>query len=262
MNKPLSRIPSAETLLPLPEAAARLVYLVRNRLPGNSANASAVFLTAVEAAHRVAYLIGRAWAEMGTSPTQYLMSGWANAVLVKADLDGLATALQALLGQLGWNQLWGADRLLIISQGVTTADGRPVEPAEGVALIVKPKSLRPVPTKLVDALEDAAELLQQELNPGAMVPRKRLPLQAAETLTDNKQKRSPPIPKGKPGRRGYPLEALEYALNLREKNPEMKAAALYNKCLKKFSEDDLPINHEAFRRWLTRPRKKRANRAN
>lgn len=66
-------------------------------------------------------------------------------------------------------------------------------------------------------------------------------------------------PKGKPGRRGYPLEALEYAKELRRANPNIKAARLRKLCLAKFSEDDLPPDADSFRRWLNR---KRANRAN
>jgi hypothetical protein len=65
--------------------------------------------------------------------------------------------------------------------------------------------------------------------------------------------------KGTPGRRGYPLEALEYAKKLRHDNPTMKVQALRMKCLEKFSEDDLPPDADSFRRWLNR---KRANRAN
>jgi len=65
--------------------------------------------------------------------------------------------------------------------------------------------------------------------------------------------------KGTPGRRGYPLEALNHARQLRAKHPTMKAAALRTECLKHFPEDDLPPDGESFRRWLNR---KRANRAN
>lgn len=66
-------------------------------------------------------------------------------------------------------------------------------------------------------------------------------------------------PKGKPGRRGYPVEALDYAKELRRKNPTKKATWLRNQCLAKFSEDDLPPDADSFRRWLNR---RRANRAN
>jgi hypothetical protein len=66
-------------------------------------------------------------------------------------------------------------------------------------------------------------------------------------------------PKGKAGRRGYPLDALAYAKQLRTENPSMKAVAIRKKCLDHFSEDDLPPDPESFRRWMNR---KRANRAN
>jgi hypothetical protein len=66
------------------------------------------------------------------------------------------------------------------------------------------------------------------------------------------------VPRGKPGRRGYPVEALNYARELRRNNPTMKAHVIRQRCLKKFSEDDLPPDPESFRRWLNR---KRANRA-
>jgi hypothetical protein len=65
--------------------------------------------------------------------------------------------------------------------------------------------------------------------------------------------------KGTPGRRGYPIAALEYAKGLRRKNPRLKAHSLRQECLKKFAEDDLPPDGESFRRWLNR---RRANRAN
>ncbi len=65
--------------------------------------------------------------------------------------------------------------------------------------------------------------------------------------------------KGRPGRRGYPLKALDYARKLRVKNPTLKAHLLRRECLKQFSEEDLPPDGESFRRWLNR---KRANRAN
>jgi hypothetical protein len=68
-----------------------------------------------------------------------------------------------------------------------------------------------------------------------------------------------PPAKGRAGRRGYPLKALEYAKSLRQKHPRMKAHAIRQKCLKRFSEDDLPPDTDSFRRWLNR---KRANRAN
>jgi hypothetical protein len=65
--------------------------------------------------------------------------------------------------------------------------------------------------------------------------------------------------KGTPGRRGYPLKALGFAKELRAKNPKMKLVEIRNKCLKCFSEDDLPPDLDSFRRWLNRKRAKRAN---
>jgi hypothetical protein len=65
--------------------------------------------------------------------------------------------------------------------------------------------------------------------------------------------------RGRPGRRGYPREALAYAQELRKKNPEMKAHVIRQMCLKKFSEDDLPPDAAAFRGWLNRPRTNRTN---
>jgi hypothetical protein len=91
------------------------------------------------------------------------------------------------------------------------------------------------------------------------------------TLEECKARRTPPSPPaavaadaqsrtpGRPGRRGYPLEALAYARKLRAENPQMKAAAIRKQCLALFPEDDLPPDPESFRRWLNR---KRANRAN
>jgi hypothetical protein len=66
-------------------------------------------------------------------------------------------------------------------------------------------------------------------------------------------------PKGKPGRRGYPLKALNYARNLRKRRPMMKAAAIRAQCLKRFSADELPPNAETFRSWLNRKRTNRTN---
>lgn len=66
-------------------------------------------------------------------------------------------------------------------------------------------------------------------------------------------------PKGKPGRRGYPLEALGYALKLRGLNPMMKASKIRGECLKRFSEHELPPDGESFRAWLNRKRTNRTN---
>jgi hypothetical protein len=65
--------------------------------------------------------------------------------------------------------------------------------------------------------------------------------------------------KGKAGRRGYPLEALEYAQELRKKNPAMKAHAIRQLCLQRFSADDLPPDGDSFRAWMNRKRTNRTN---
>lgn len=62
---------------------------------------------------------------------------------------------------------------------------------------------------------------------------------------------------GEPGRRGYSLEALRYALELRKSNPQLKAMLIRKQCLQKFSQDDLPPDPDTFRAWLNRPRKNR-----
>ena len=68
-------------------------------------------------------------------------------------------------------------------------------------------------------------------------------------------------PKGRPGRKGYPLEALEKAHEIRRKHPHWKAVQIRRECLNHFSEEDLPPDGDSFRRWMNRSRK-RANRAN
>jgi hypothetical protein len=70
-----------------------------------------------------------------------------------------------------------------------------------------------------------------------------------------KLSRSRVAPRGQPGRRGYPIAAWKYAIRLRQEHPEWKAATLRKECLKRFAEDDVPASNEAFRRWMTRPRK-------
>jgi hypothetical protein len=65
--------------------------------------------------------------------------------------------------------------------------------------------------------------------------------------------------KGRRGRPGYPIEALNFALDLRRKYPLLKAEVLRKECLKKFKEDDLPLNGPAFRAWLCRKRTNRTN---
>jgi hypothetical protein len=80
-----------------------------------------------------------------------------------------------------------------------------------------------------------------------------------QALTAPKAHRNPARPKGRPGRRGYSLEALAYAEKLRGKNPRMKAQELLQACRKKYHADDLPPDADNFRRWLNRPRANRAN---
>jgi hypothetical protein len=72
------------------------------------------------------------------------------------------------------------------------------------------------------------------------------------------RKLDPPLPtKGVRGRRGYPVEARAFAEDLRKKYLTMKAEAIRARCLKRFSEDDLPLNAAAFRAWLSRKRTNR-----
>jgi hypothetical protein len=67
-------------------------------------------------------------------------------------------------------------------------------------------------------------------------------------------------PKGKRGRRGYPLKALKFAQKLRTKHRMMKAAEIRGECLRAgFDKNELPPDVESFRRWLNRPRANRAN---
>jgi hypothetical protein len=65
--------------------------------------------------------------------------------------------------------------------------------------------------------------------------------------------------RGKPGRRGYSLKVLEYALALRKKHRMMKATAIRAECHKKFPAEPLPANGPAFRAWMNRPRTNRTN---
>jgi hypothetical protein len=63
--------------------------------------------------------------------------------------------------------------------------------------------------------------------------------------------------KGKPGRRGYPLEVLQYAHKLRQKHPTMKVHTIRQKCLERYSVDDMPLDTDSFRTWLNRKRTNR-----
>jgi hypothetical protein len=65
--------------------------------------------------------------------------------------------------------------------------------------------------------------------------------------------------KGKPGRRGYPIEAWKYARDLRTHNPGLKVEAIMLKCRERFSQDDLPPDSGSFRSWLNRKRSNRTN---
>jgi hypothetical protein len=63
------------------------------------------------------------------------------------------------------------------------------------------------------------------------------------------------LPPRRPGAPGYPLPALRYARQLKADNPEQNNTWLRNRCLEKFSADDLPADTDSFRRWLNRKRK-------
>jgi hypothetical protein len=110
----------------------------------------------------------------------------------------------------------------------------------------KPR-LPKVPSTLFKALELASNLLVQTIQSESG------PQESTRNAIPAKSVR------GQPGRRGYPLEALKYAQELRQKNPSLKAHALRGECLKKFPEDDLPPDGESFRAWLNRKRTNRTN---
>jgi hypothetical protein len=79
-------------------------------------------------------------------------------------------------------------------------------------------------------------------------------------LAEENQENEDEIVKGIPGRRGYPLDALEKARQLRRNNPTWKLTQIRNQCLKDgIHEDNLPPDADSFRRWLNRKRAKRAN---
>ncbi len=63
-----------------------------------------------------------------------------------------------------------------------------------------------------------------------------------------------PAAKGKPGRRGYPVEVWNHAKKLREENPSMKVITIRKQCLEKFSEEDVPPTVDAFRTFMNRQR--------
>jgi hypothetical protein len=104
-----------------------------------------------------------------------------------------------------------------------------------------------------DELLDLAPDAHMGMSPSAFAKR----LSVAVELLRGLQPPAPP--RGRPGRRGYPVKALAYAKKLREKHPEMKAHTIRRKCLEMFPEDDLPPDGEAFRAWLNRKRTNRTN---
>jgi hypothetical protein len=108
----------------------------------------------------------------------------------------------------------------------------------------------PIPgDKLIDLAPDA----RMGMSTSAFA--KRLGV-AVELL---RQLAPPPPTKGVRGRRGYPAEARDFAEELRKKYPTMKAEAIRARCLKQFSEDDLPVTAAAFRAWLSRRRTNRTH---
>lgn len=105
----------------------------------------------------------------------------------------------------------------------------------------------------VRALEDLLNAITDENAEGPADPDvwERLWAPACEAVRDlaNKSER-------KRGAPGYPEEILRYALELREKHPEMKVFAIRSACLKKFSHHEMP-DVESFRRWLNSDRARR-----
>jgi hypothetical protein len=66
----------------------------------------------------------------------------------------------------------------------------------------------------------------------------------------------PDLPgKGKPGRRGFSGEMMDYALKLREQRPGMKAEAILAACRERFPEEDLPIDGNSLRACMSRRRR-------
>ncbi len=169
--QPRTRIPPADALLPLPEAALRLVQLARDWLPWPLSRDADYLARAevVNQAHAVAGLIGRAQQEMvpGIGPCVAVVRGWENDDLVLCCVNRLADAVRALLDDLGWAGLWGADGYSMASEGIRCGGKLLSEagPAPGWAVIVESKSFCPVPAALLDAVEQAARLLYRELRP-------------------------------------------------------------------------------------------------
>jgi hypothetical protein len=84
-------------------------------------------------------------------------------------------------------------------------------------------------------------------------PREGAALSKVKRLRDRLSRARRAAPKGNPGRPdAYREEVLRYALKLRKDNPGQNSAWLRNRCIEKFSEDDVPINAKAFSSWLYR----------
>jgi hypothetical protein len=63
---------------------------------------------------------------------------------------------------------------------------------------------------------------------------------------------NPKKTKGKAGRRGFSKEVKSYAIELRTADPELTAKQIRKQCLDKFDADDMPDDHDSFRRWMNR----------
>lgn len=62
---------------------------------------------------------------------------------------------------------------------------------------------------------------------------------------------------GKPGRPPYPVEAHNYARQL--KKDGLSLSQIMEECVNKFGKDNVPYNTEAIRKWLSREPKERRN---
>jgi hypothetical protein len=68
----------------------------------------------------------------------------------------------------------------------------------------------------------------------------------------------PPL-RRRPGPAGYSDEVISFALELREKYPQMKARAILAECRKMFPDEELPLDGNALRACMSR-RRQRTNR--
>ena len=96
-----------------------------------------------------------------------MASRWENVHLVLCCVNRLAAAVGALLDNRGWAGLWRTGRCMMAPEGVRF-NGKlldEADPPPGWAVIVESKSFCPVPAALLDAVEQAARLLYQELLP-------------------------------------------------------------------------------------------------